>query len=309
MANVLQNTASNSALQGASSLLVMLVEDEPAFVTLLQEWLQDTQKYTNTSKSLASIQLHHVATLQDAIAALPLHPFVAVVVDLNLPDSQGVDTYITLQNCIPQLPIVVLSGLQDEELAMQTMRLGAQDYLIKSQISGPLLLRAVRYSIERFSLRQELFRVHETERRQQERQFLDRIVNRSSVSSVLLGVPAIKQSLPELFQKFSDRFASVLDQAMEQRTHKIDCDFSSILAEMARELSFLKCGPRDIVEIYLDALSRLSGRFNPVREQAYSEEGRLLALQLMGLLVSQYRPYALRIGKPLDRDSLQEENL
>ncbi|WP_193771229.1 response regulator [Candidatus Magnetaquicoccus inordinatus] len=294
-------------LSSAIHYPVLLIEDDPAFAHLLQEWLHESQHNSSASAALPQLHLTQVTTLQEAVNQISAQSFAAVVVDLNLPDSQGMDTYIRLQKTASFLPIVVLSGLEDESLALQTMRLGAQDYLIKAQITGPLLQRAVRYAVERFSLRQELLDVQESERRAQERIFLDRIVKRSNVSSALLGVPPIKQSLPDLFSKFSDRFADTLEQAIEQRTHKVNYDLSAVLADIARELSFLKCGPRDVVEIYLEALNRLSGKHNPAREQAYSEEGRLLTLQLMGLLVSQYRPYALRIGKPPSREPSPEK--
>ncbi|MBF0283171.1 MAG: response regulator [Magnetococcales bacterium] len=273
-----------------SIIPVLLVEDDRPFVTLLQEWL--TEIHANVA-----VRLTHEETLQGALNRLQTESFAAVVVDLNLPDSQGMETFDRLQEVASDLPVVVLSGLNDESLALQAVRRGAQDYLIKAHVTGALLSRAVRYAMERLALRQELMRVHEQERREQERRFLDRIVNRSSVSSEMLGVPSLKLGLPDMFQNFVTRFAEALEWAMEQRTHKVQRDVSGVLATLARDLSFLKCGPRDVVELYLEALSRVDGVFNPLKDQAYSEEGRLLALELMGQLVSQYRPYALGAGR------------
>ncbi|KKL17770.1 hypothetical protein LCGC14_2482210, partial [marine sediment metagenome] len=71
------------------------------------------------------------------------------VLDLNLSDSQGVDTFTRLSSKAPHVPIIVLTGTVDEKLAMQAIHLGAQDYLVKKEINSELLLRAIRYAIER----------------------------------------------------------------------------------------------------------------------------------------------------------------
>jgi signal transduction histidine kinase len=72
-----------------------------------------------------------------------------VLLDLSLPDSQGLDTFTRIHTQNPQMPIIVLSGLSDEKVSIKAVREGAQDYLIKGQVDGNLLTRAIRYAIER----------------------------------------------------------------------------------------------------------------------------------------------------------------
>src|SRR5204862_1143637 len=72
-----------------------------------------------------------------------------VLLDLGLPDSQGLDTFVRARRGAPNEPIVVISGLDDEQLALEAVRSGAQDYLVKGRIEGQLLARVLRYAIER----------------------------------------------------------------------------------------------------------------------------------------------------------------
>ncbi|MBF0158635.1 MAG: response regulator [Magnetococcales bacterium] len=278
---------------------VLLIEDDLPFGLLLSEWLDESNRDDALVGGVSRLQLESVPTLALAIRRLERGDVAAVVVDLNLPDSQGMATFDQLQEVCPHIPIVVLSGINDGSIALQAMRRGAQDYLIKAHVTGLLLSRAVRYAIERHNLQQELLRIQGSARREQERQFLDRFTHRSAVSASMLGVPSLRQGLPDLFQNFIDRFDDVLERAMEQRSYKVSQVeyISDVLLVLARDLSFLKCGPRDVIDIYMEALSRKDGLFNPIKTQAYSEEGRLLSLELMGQLVLQYRPYALGTGR------------
>ena len=93
--------------------------------------------------------LVHVERLGVAIQYLSDQRFDVVLLDLSLPDSFGLDTVKQLHELAPDIPVVVLTGVDDRELALQAMAIGAQDYLVKGQISAQLLERAVRYAIER----------------------------------------------------------------------------------------------------------------------------------------------------------------
>ena len=72
-----------------------------------------------------------------------------VLLDLSLPDSHGLETVIRIRTAVPSVPIVVLSGLTDEEMALQALQVGAQDYMVKGQGDGSLIARAIRYAVER----------------------------------------------------------------------------------------------------------------------------------------------------------------
>lgn len=116
---------------------VLLIEDCPADALLIGALLGEAFVVT------------HTPGLREGIAAAAQTPFDLVLLDLFLPDSRGLDTFAQFQALHPELPIVVMSGLDDERIAEAAVHDGAQDYLVKGQMDEVLLHRAVRYSIER----------------------------------------------------------------------------------------------------------------------------------------------------------------
>jgi two-component system cell cycle sensor histidine kinase/response regulator CckA len=127
---------------------VLLVEDNPGDARLLREALLEAQA--------ENITLLHVDCLRKAFARLQEKAFDLVLLDLSLPDATGLDTLVKMHAHSSQLAIVVLTGLDDETLAVTAVREGAQDYLIKGQVDGKLLVRAIRYAIARKRQEQSL---------------------------------------------------------------------------------------------------------------------------------------------------------
>src|SRR5437016_653216 len=120
---------------------ILLVEDNPGDVDLLQEFLTETKT--------VNFDLTAVEELCQALAYLAVAQWDVILLDLSLPDSQGLETLIKLHSQVPDVPIVVLTDLNDEALGFQAMQSGAQDYLVKNQVDQRLLVRAIRYAIER----------------------------------------------------------------------------------------------------------------------------------------------------------------
>lgn len=96
-----------------------------------------------------SFSAAHVLRLDDALESLKEKPFDLVLLDLSLPDAQGLDTLARIREAAPDLPIVIITGLNDESMAVEAVRGGAQDYLIKGQTDSHAVIRAILYSIER----------------------------------------------------------------------------------------------------------------------------------------------------------------
>ncbi len=108
--------------------------------------------------------------LSSALTLLSEGSFGVILLDLSLPDGKGLDTVIRTHAAVPDAPIVVMSGLGDEELAVRALHEGAQDYLVKGQVDGNLLIRAMRYAIERKQAEDALRKAHDKlELRVQER--------------------------------------------------------------------------------------------------------------------------------------------
>lgn len=100
--------------------------------------------------------LTRVERLSKAIDACNQQTFNVVLLDLNLPDSDGLDTVSEFRAAVPAIPVVVLTMMDDEELALQAMARGAQDYLVKDQITIQLLVRSLRYAIGRGEILKQL---------------------------------------------------------------------------------------------------------------------------------------------------------
>ena len=120
---------------------ILLVEDNPGDAYLLRAMLAQADP--------AQFELTHVERLDEALERLDKAPFDLVLLDLTLPDSQGFETFAHMRARAPGVPIIVLSGLDDEALTVRAVREGAQDYLIKGEVSSNLLVRAIRYALER----------------------------------------------------------------------------------------------------------------------------------------------------------------
>jgi len=120
---------------------VLLVEDNPGDAYLIKEYLID--------RNIKSYSVTDVDTLGGALDVLVRENIDIVLLDLSLPDSSGLDTVRTVVTSFPQIVIVVLTGLQDEQVALQAVRYGAQDYLDKGQLNSDLLHRSISYSMER----------------------------------------------------------------------------------------------------------------------------------------------------------------
>jgi signal transduction histidine kinase len=131
---------------------VLLVEDDPSDIFLFQAVL---------SEARAGIELTAVDRLSAAVQALQESPIDLIVTDLSLPDSGEASTFRELRKHAPQIPIIVLSGYDAEDIAMKCVEQGAQDYLVKGQINPPVLLRSIRYALERHRAQTELRRAHD----------------------------------------------------------------------------------------------------------------------------------------------------
>ena len=121
-------------------LQVLLVEDSPTDALLVEVALEET-----VPPSL----LTHATHLSEAITLLQQQEFDIVFLDLGLPDSQGLSSFERVHAIAPQVPVIALTGLSDEKMAIDALQSGASDYLIKGQAGSALLERSMRYAIER----------------------------------------------------------------------------------------------------------------------------------------------------------------
>lgn len=131
---------SNIAELQSAGLKVLLVEDQPISTKLVAELLKKAPRIS-LEKS--------VTRLSDAVALAPAQKFDVILLDLQLEDSTGYETFSAIQEAFPDSAILVLSASENEELALSTVRNGAQDYLVKGSFDRRLLIRAIHHAFER----------------------------------------------------------------------------------------------------------------------------------------------------------------
>jgi len=126
---------------------ILLVEDEPADRLLVTRFLK---------LELPNVELQTAVRLSRALEMIKEEEFDVVISDLSLPDASGLECVVQIREMAPHLPLVVLSGLSNESIALEALKKGAQDYLVKEKVDGTILGRALRYAMERKQTEQSL---------------------------------------------------------------------------------------------------------------------------------------------------------
>ena len=213
-------------------LRILLVEDNPGDVRLLREMF--------STERPGSYEITHLPRLGLALNHLAQGGVDIVLLDLGLPDGEGMDTVRRVRRLAPQVPVIVLTGRDDDESVAQAMEEGAQDYLVKGQIETRALPRALRHAIERFRLlaRAALANI-ELERRVQEKDLMlseihHRVKNSLQVVSSLLRLEAGRIQDPlvgEMLQTTQNRIRSMalIHQTLYQSRDFARVDFHAFL--------------------------------------------------------------------------------
>lgn len=276
---------------------VLLVEDNPVDADLVQEFLAE--------ETPGRFAVTHVERLSQALDCLGTAESDVVLLDLSLPDSQGLATLSRVQQEAPEVPIIVLTGADDEALALSAVKAGAQDYLAKGRVDGQLLARSMHYAMDRHRLQAELERTRQREQQQRELGALEQLSgpSQTSVTAQTFGLGSLREGLPDTFNELVRRYEELMDLALERRAYKVEHDVSESLRAVVDQLGFLKAGPRDVVEIHATALKRQTRKATQAKAQAYAEEGRLMVLELMGYLASYYRDYFSGSSRPPTKEA------
>jgi signal transduction histidine kinase len=206
------------APQGAAGrpLRLLLVEDDEAHARLAELWIEQEGR--------GRFAVVRVERLAEALAAIETTPPDAVLLDLSLPDSDRLETFRAVRARAPATPVVVMTGNGDETLALQAVHEGAQDYLVKGDIDGRLVVRALRYAIERG-------RAEAAERRLLEAQRLE------SLAVLAGGIAHQLNNLLVVIMGNASLAATALDAHDPIREHLVDIEAASQqAARLARQM-------------------------------------------------------------------------
>lgn len=262
--------------QAPETLRVLLTEDNPTDVVLLRRALESVPE--------GRFELTVTDSLEECCKRLENERFDVILADLCLPDSFGLETFQRIYQAAAGAAVVVLTGTANEALAEEAVRQGAQDYLVKGQMTPQNLVRRLMYAVGR------------TRRRQTEQQsevarieILSHPPATSVTGRIFLSGP-LRDTNPELHALYRRRYAALLADAIERRFFKM-APAGDPVRDLAEELGQLRAGPRDVIEIHVEALKECMSGQPPAHVQTFLEEGRILVLDLMGKLVSFYRNY------------------
>ena len=210
---------------------ILLVEDDPEDVILLKQGLE---------KGGARFSIAHVSRLAEAVDQISYETFDLIILDLSLPDSQGLDTLMALRSAAKATPVVVLTSLADQSVALAALRMGAQDYLTKGALDGHLIGRSLRYAVERHRTLAELEKAN-----QRINDFTSMIVH--DLRSPLVNVIAIGDMINQgLFGPLNDDQQKWLGRIVTSG-HKLVQLVSNVL-----DVSKLEAGRMDIIKKPVD---------------------------------------------------------
>ena len=215
---------SDGSAKQPQDLPILVVEDDPENVTILRKLM---------AESLPDTSCVHAQSLSHAIEMLAERAFRLAVVDLELADSGGLETVLSLRRTVPELPLVVLGVLDDELVQNQVLKAGAQDYLVKSRLDEYNLRRSVRYALERKELEDRLTFLSQSDpvtglpNRASLLQFLGRAVSRArsqdaKVAVLLLDLDRFKIVNDSLGHDMGDRLLKVVADRLRENLRDVD---------------------------------------------------------------------------------------
>lgn len=205
---------------------ILLIEDSDLSATMTQNMLEKSNEYEYMDYTF---DLEHVYLLSEALDAVSKNEYDVILLDLNLPDSLGINTLTKLIRYCSDIPIIVLSNIDDFKLSYNTIKYGAQDYLIKGQYNMDMLIRSISYSVERFSMIsafKELALIDE----------LTGIFNRRAFTN-LSEIKIAKKGKKNIFFLFSDvnNLKSINDQYGHTEGDFVLREFADVLKNSFRE--------------------------------------------------------------------------
>ena len=135
-------------MNNLSEQKILLIEDNPGDIRLMKEMLND----------IVSFDYHLITaeTLKDGCELIKKHNVILILLDLNLPDSTGKETFDTVIQFADQTPVVLVSGMQNVELSLSLIKEGAQDFIVKNDFNSTMLTRTIEFAIERKKLVSQL---------------------------------------------------------------------------------------------------------------------------------------------------------
>jgi CheY-like chemotaxis protein len=233
-----------------------------------------------------------------------------ILLDIVLPDVSGVEVCrrIKADPALSRIFVIHVSGHEATFDPAFSLVSGADGYLTK-----PIQLTKM-LTLTRAALRLRDAETSLGDQQRREMTMLDQLSSssRPQVAAQMFGAMSLSKALPDIFKEMVAEYGQLLDLALEQRLYKVEHNISEGLYELVERLGFLKAGPRDVIDLHSAALKERLDKAGLSKTQAYVEEGRMAALELMGHLVSYYRTFyigarKLRVSNPIQTNQQTQE--
>lgn len=255
---------------------LLLVEDNSGDAELVAHMLEnpDGEVY----------EISRATHLAEAIEGLRAAGVDVVLLDLDLPDSSGAKSVEALRLAAGAVPIVVLTGTDDESVANAAMKAGAHDYLTKEEFTSRNLRRVIGYAIARM---REL-QLNQLQESLDGYRSLSSSAQGTLVTAALAGSGAVSLRKPETFEALVRDYLVLLQPYLARLSDRIEPKRSE-MEKIVTTLGDVSGGPRDLIDMHVAALDRAVAQDDTLHSRSLVYEARLLALEMMGLLVDYYR--------------------
>jgi CheY-like chemotaxis protein len=261
---------------------VLIVDDDAAIGQILEEVLQPTFDVRAVTDPEAALEI-----IRDAEIAV-------VLADQQMPRMSGLELLTEVRRIKPTAVGVLITSPADSQDALRAVNsAGVLGFLTKPWDEAELM-GVMHRALEAHAALGRLSRQPLPPRREVGlRQTL--VSAPAPMTSQRLGVLPLRDSLPLEFERMARAYAEILNKALEQRALKVDHGTTQALHELADELGALSAGPRDVIDLHVQAITERLQRAGQDESSALLEEGRLLVLELMGHVVTYYRSYTLGV--------------
>lgn len=259
----------------------LLVEDVP----------EDAARVRGSLDGANAFSVEVAAHLSIAVRRLRAGGVGVVLLSLGLKACPGLAAVCQLTQEEPDVPVIALVPGANVSLGLRAIREGAEEYWLKGGSESPdILVRMVATALARHAVVAELRRLS-----------AERLEARPVVTvrtSHAVGLETLRHGSPLNFQAMTQQYEALLDVAVNRRIHRSNEDVSHGLIELAESMRVMRGGPRDVIDLHAAGLRARTDQLGKAQAALYFEEGRLLAFELMGHLVAQYRSQVLTNRPP-----------
>lgn len=262
---------------------ILMVDDKKANLDALEYTLEELGE-----------NLVRAQSGKEALKQLLNKEFAVILLDVQMPVMDGFETasLIRKRKKSEHLPIILLTAFdKDNPQVLKGYSAGAVDYIIKPY-NPQIVVTKVKVFVDLFRMREEIIQQKEIEAEQLRAALSSHHLltgwQKGSVTAKMAGVGSLRERSPEVFSALKEKYLILLDAYLEAVGFK-EAPPRGDINVLAERIGSLGGGPRDVVDVHLHSVQEICKDVHPKRELAYTVEGRLLALELMGYLVDYYR--------------------